>query len=51
MVVPFGLHEVNTDNTFLMFVNSMETPDFIVDCLEKWGMIVTIPQKISYTYF
>ncbi len=36
VLVPFGLHEVNTDNTFLMFGNSRETPDFIVDCLEKW---------------
>ena len=36
VLVPFGLHEINTDNTFLMFGNSRETPDFIVDCLEKW---------------
>ncbi len=33
---PFGLHEVNTDSTFLVFGNSKETPDFIVDCLEWW---------------
>jgi hypothetical protein len=36
VLVPFGLHEVNTDNTFLVFGNSKETPDFIVDCLEWW---------------
>lgn len=36
VLVPFGLHEVNTDNTFVIFGNSKETPDFIVDCLEKW---------------
>jgi len=36
ILVPFGLHEVNTNNTFLIFGNSRETPDFIVDCLERW---------------
>lgn len=36
VLAPFGLHEVNTDNTFLVFGNSKETPDFIVDCLEWW---------------
>lgn len=36
ILTPFGLHEVNTENTFLTFGNSKETPDFIVDCLEKW---------------
>ncbi len=36
VLTPFGLYEVNTDNTFLIFGNSRETPDFIVDCLEKW---------------
>jgi len=36
VLVPFGLHEINTDNTFLIFGNSKETPDFIVDCLVKW---------------
>jgi len=36
VLTPFGLHEVNTDNTFLVFGNSRETPDFIVDCLEWW---------------
>lgn len=35
-LVPFGLHEVNTDNTFIIFGKSLETPDFIVDCLEQW---------------
>jgi len=36
VLVPFGLHEVNTDNTFLVFGNSKETSDFIVDCCEWW---------------
>ena len=36
VLTPFGLHEVNTNNTFLIFGNSRETPDFIVDCLEEW---------------
>ena len=36
VLTPFGLHEINTNNTFLIFGNSKETPDFIVDCLEKW---------------
>lgn len=36
VLTPFGLHEINTDNTFLIFGNSRETPDFMVDCLEKW---------------
>ena len=36
ILTPFGMHEVNTDNTFLVFGNSRETPDFVVDCLEWW---------------
>ena len=36
VLAPFGLHEVNTDNTFLVFGNSKETPGFIADCLEWW---------------
>lgn len=36
VLTPFGLYEINTDNTFLIFGNSKETPDFIVDCLERW---------------
>lgn len=36
VLAPFGLHEVNTENTFLVFGNSKETPDFIADCFEWW---------------
>lgn len=36
VLTPFGIYEINTNNTFLIFGNSKETPDFIVDCLEKW---------------
>lgn len=36
VLVPLGIHEVNTNNTFLLFGNSKETPDFIVDGLEWW---------------
>ncbi|MDI1352791.1 MAG: ISAzo13 family transposase [bacterium] len=36
VLVPFGLHEVSTDNTFLVFGSSKETPDFIADCFEWW---------------
>lgn len=36
VLAPFGLHEINTDNTFLVFGNSKETPDFIADCFEWW---------------
>lgn len=35
-LVPFGLYEFNTDDTYLHFGNSRETPDFIVDALEWW---------------
>jgi hypothetical protein len=36
VLTPFGLYEINTDNTFLILGNSKGTPNFIVDCLEKW---------------
>lgn len=36
VLAPFGIHEVNTDNTFLVFGNSKETPDFVADCFECW---------------
>ena len=36
VLAPFGLHEINTGNTFLVFGNSKETPDFIADCFEWW---------------
>ncbi len=36
VLVPFGLYEINTDNCFMVFGNSKETPDFIVDSLEWW---------------
>ena len=35
-LAPFGLHELNTDDTYLHFGNSKETPDFIVDAMEWW---------------
>jgi hypothetical protein len=37
-LVPFGIYEINTDNVFLIFGQSYETPDFITDALEKWWM-------------
>lgn len=36
VLAPFGVHEVNTNNTFLVFGNSKETPAFIADCFEWW---------------
>ncbi len=36
ILVPFGLYEINTDNCFMVFGNSKETSDFIVDSLEWW---------------
>lgn len=36
VLVPFGLHEVTTNDTFIIFGRSLETSDFIVDCLEEW---------------
>jgi Rhodopirellula transposase DDE domain len=35
-LVPFGIYELNTENVFFVFGQSYETPDFIVDALEKW---------------
>ena len=35
-LVPFGVHEVDNDEVFLVFGNSRETSDFIVDALELW---------------
>jgi len=35
-LVPFGIHEMNTNNVFLVFGNSKETSDFIGDALEIW---------------
>lgn len=36
VLVPFGIHQVNTDDTFLVFGNSRETSDFVGDALELW---------------
>jgi Rhodopirellula transposase. len=35
-LVPLGIHELNTEDTYLHFGNSKETPDFIADGLERW---------------
>lgn len=35
-LVPFGIYEINTDATYLVFGKSCETSDFIVDGLEWW---------------
>jgi Rhodopirellula transposase DDE domain len=35
-LVPFGIYELNTDNVFLIFGQSHETADFILDALEQW---------------
>lgn len=35
-LVPFGIYEINTDNVFLIFGQSHETADFILDALESW---------------
>ena len=35
-LAPFGLYEVTTNSCFMVFGNSKETPDFIVDSLEWW---------------
>ena len=35
-LVPLGIYELTTDNFFLVFGNSKETSDFIVDGLELW---------------
>lgn len=39
VLVPFGIQEINTDDTFIIFGNSKETSDFIVDALELWWQI------------
>ncbi len=36
VLAPFGIHEINTGQSHIIFGNSRETSDFIVDCLEKW---------------
>lgn len=35
-LAPFGIYEVTTNNCFMVFGNSKETSDFIVDSLEWW---------------
>lgn len=35
-LVPFGIYELNTDQVTILFGNSLETSDFIVDGLEQW---------------
>jgi hypothetical protein len=35
-LVPLGIYEINTDNLFLIFGQSHETADFILDALEQW---------------
>jgi Rhodopirellula transposase DDE domain len=37
-LVPFGIYELNTDNVFLIFGQSHETADFILDALEQWWL-------------
>lgn len=36
VLVPLGIHEVNSGQSHIIFGNSRETSDFIVDCLQKW---------------
>lgn len=36
VLVPFGIKEFNTDDLYIIFGNSKETSDFIVDALELW---------------
>lgn len=38
-LVPFGVYELTTENVFILFGQSAETPDFIVDALEKWWVM------------
>lgn len=38
-LIPFGVYELNTDQVTLLFGNSKETSDFIVDALEQWWQI------------
>ncbi len=35
-LVPLGIYELNTNNIFLIFGQSHETADFILDALEQW---------------
>ena len=35
-LVPFGIYELDTYNVFLIFGQSHETADFILDALEQW---------------
>ncbi|PXF58164.1 MAG: transposase, partial [Candidatus Methanogaster sp.] len=35
-MVPFGIFEPTTDHLSIVFSTSMETSDFVVDCLELW---------------
>jgi len=37
-LTPFGIYEVTTNNCFIVFGNSKETSDFIVDSLEWWWL-------------
>jgi len=36
VLVPFGIKEFNTDDWYIIFGNSKETSDFILDALELW---------------
>lgn len=36
VLVPFGIYELNSDKVSIIFGNSCETSNFIVDALEKW---------------
>ena len=36
VLVPFGIKEFNTDDLYIIFGNSKETSDFILDALELW---------------
>ena len=36
-LVPFGIHEINTDYISVYFGNSKATANFVVDCLEQWA--------------
>jgi hypothetical protein len=38
-LVPFGIYEITTENVFILFGQSAETSDFIVDALEKWWLM------------
>ena len=36
VLVPFGIKEFNTDDLYIIFGNSKETSDFILDALQLW---------------